>query len=52
MRNVANNPAEAKKKGAQAREDMIAKFAPKIVAKEVQKHLKRIAAKLKEEGAL
>ena len=50
MREVVNNPERAKEKGVRARQDMIQNFAPNIVAAEVEQHLKRIAAKLKEEG--
>ena len=52
MREVVNNPERAKEKGVRARQDMIQNFAPNIVAAEVEQHLKRIAAKLKEEGDL
>jgi hypothetical protein len=49
---VASNPIQAKAKGAQARADMVNKFAPDIVAKEIEAHFERIQAKLEAEGAL
>lgn len=42
MRNVVQNPQEAKAKGKQAREDMLANFAPHIVARIVSDQIQRI----------
>ena len=47
MQHVVSNPEEAKRKGQKAREDMIDKFSPKIVANivfdQIQRILERIA---------
>lgn len=45
MRHVMNNPGEAKAKGRQAREDMINRFSPEIVAGIVRDHVQQIFKK-------
>ncbi|KAI6676650.1 hypothetical protein NL676_037446 [Syzygium grande] len=45
MRHVESNPADAKAKGRQAREDMRGRFAPEIVAEIVADHLEHILEK-------
>ncbi|GAB4855189.1 hypothetical protein Ancab_023815 [Ancistrocladus abbreviatus] len=42
MRHVMNNPKEAKAKGRRAREDMISRFSPRIVAEIVSDRIRRI----------
>lgn len=46
MRHVMNNVDESKAKGRKAREDMITKFAPEIVADIVSKHVQNIVKKM------
>lgn len=46
MRNIVNNPEEAKAKGKQARKDMLARFAPDIVAQIVVDQIKKIIDKM------
>jgi glycosyltransferase involved in cell wall biosynthesis len=45
MRNVFENPTEAKEKGKIARRDMVEKYSPKIVSEIIAKELKRISKK-------
>lgn len=45
MRHVMSNPEEAKAKGRQAREDMINRFSPEIVAGIVRDHVQQIFEK-------
>ncbi|XP_017231679.1 uncharacterized protein LOC108206027 [Daucus carota subsp. sativus] len=45
MRHVMSNPEEAKAKGRQAREDMINRYSPEIVAGIVRDHLQQIFEK-------
>ncbi|OQS06428.1 hypothetical protein THRCLA_01532 [Thraustotheca clavata] len=46
---VYNNPEEAKKKGAIARSDMIAKYSPHILAEMIDTHWQRILRSIPEE---
>ncbi|PQM33386.1 uncharacterized protein Pyn_20504 [Prunus yedoensis var. nudiflora] len=46
MRHVMNNVEEAKVKGEKAREDMITRFSPEIVANIVTKHVQNILQKV------
>ncbi|GJR51516.1 glycosyl transferase, family 1 protein [Tanacetum coccineum] len=46
MRHVVSNPEEAKSKGKKAREDMINKFSPKIVANIVFDQMQRILERI------
>ncbi|KAM2508020.1 hypothetical protein FF1_030201 [Malus domestica] len=46
MRHVVNNVEEAKVKGKKAREDMIKRFSPEIVADIVTKHVQHILQKV------
>ncbi|KAI4347764.1 hypothetical protein L6164_008547 [Bauhinia variegata] len=45
MRHVMENPNEAKAKGRKAREDMIRRFSPEIVAEIVREHIQNIIRK-------
>lgn len=45
MRHVMKNVDEAKNKGMQAREDMIRRFSPEIIAEVVTEHIKNILEK-------
>jgi glycosyltransferase involved in cell wall biosynthesis len=45
MRHVVNNVEEAKVKGGQAREDMIGRFSPEIVAEIVTDHIRKMLQK-------
>jgi glycosyltransferase involved in cell wall biosynthesis len=45
MRHVVNNVEEAKVKGRQAREDMIGRFSPEIVAEIVTDHIRKMLQK-------
>ena len=45
MRHVMNNVEEAEAKGNQAREDMIRRFSPEIVANIVTNHIQDILLK-------
>ncbi|GAB2274910.1 hypothetical protein Dimus_009680 [Dionaea muscipula] len=42
MRSIVRNPQEARVKGARAREDMIRRFSPSVVAEIVARHIARI----------
>jgi hypothetical protein len=42
MRHVVNNVEEAKVKGRQAREDMIGRFSPEIIAEIVTDHIRKM----------
>jgi len=52
MRAVVDDPAGARRKGAAARAHMVQHFSPKKVADVVMQHLRRVEAKLAEDGAL
>ena len=52
MREVATHPDAARQKGAKAREHMLEHYSPLKVADVVLKHLKRVQAKLEDDGAL